>query len=1168
MARKTNEYSAENLQVLEGLEAVRKRPGMYIGSTDSRGLQHCAWEIIDNAVDEAIAGYCDTIIVTLHADRSVSVADNGRGIPVDTHSKTGLSGVELVYTKLHAGGKFGGGGYEVSGGLHGVGASVVNALSSRLDIEVDRDGATYAMSFHRGEPGVFDDEGNFARRSGMTKRPGRTAGTGTRVRYWADREIFLADADIDLSLTYDRARQTAFLVPGLTITVVDDRAGDAVTESFRYDGGTADFVEFLAPDPAIAPPIIIKGEGRFTETVPMLHDGQLVSTNVERTLTVDVAVRWGTGYDTTLRSFVNIIATPKGGTHVVGFERALTRSLVEAAANAKALRANEENPTKDDVLEGLTAVVCVRLAEPQFEGQTKEILGTAAATKVVADVVGEALREHFAAKANKASGRKIIDKVVAAARVRRELRLKKETARRKTALETSTLPAKLADCRSDDLERCEVFIVEGDSAAGCFSADTSVALADGTSLTFAELVADAAEGIIHDGLATDVDGEILVVPLRDPRCTRTAAAVLSVMFDDSTAVRCTPDHLFRRPNGSYVSAQHLAPGSEIMAASLTGTPTIFADDPLRVREVATRPELIDVYDLTVDVHHNFALANGAFVHNSAKGARDSEYQAVLPIRGKILNTFRATEKQMIDNNEIASIITAIGGGSGKSFDVSSIRYGRVIIMSVTGSTPVLLVEDGRLRLVPIGPAVDEWLAAGRDVPGVDTASLDPVARTSRVAPIARAIRHRYTGVVRTVETAAGRRVSVTAGHSVFTYVDGAITLRPASELRVGHLVVAPRRLPRPDAYLRELHLPATSTEEEQLLPLTETLCTLLGWYGSMASMGDMRDIEQTLAIIPEMRLVARPDIAPRDAARLFQRVVAVVFPGPSRDASATLLNLSPDHQLAFLRGYARAVGYSNTEGVTLPAPDTPTADSLAAVLAQFGVLASCEDGDLRISRPEDLRTLAPAWPSLDVSLVTAHAQSLPEPGPGLVALPITAIVDEDVDEDVYDFSVERDESFVAGHGGGVMAHNTDADVDGAHIRCLILTLCYRYMRPLLEEGHVYAAVPPLHRVTVSGTGENIYTYTDEEYLQLLTSLEAAGKRVKETQRYKGLGEMDADQLAETTIDPAHRVLRRITIDDAAAADQLFEVLMGKDVEPRREYIVDNALTVSRDRIDA
>ncbi|NUP34144.1 MAG: DNA topoisomerase IV subunit B, partial [Streptomycetaceae bacterium] len=424
-----SDYTARHLTVLEGLEAVRKRPGMYIGSGDSRGLMHCLWEIIDNSVDEALAGACDRIDVVLHDDGSVEVADNGRGIPVDTEPTTGLSGVEIAYTKLHAGGKFGGGSYAASGGLHGVGASVVNALSARLDIEVDRYGRTHAVSFRRGTPGAFGGPGPdaaFSPAAGLRRTAAVPAlRTGTRVRYWADRQIFPKDAVLCLETLHQRARQTAFLVPGLTIVVRDEyglgEGGSKGEESFRCDGGTGEFCAYLASDPPVCDILRFTGRGSFKETVPVLGDeGRMTPTEVTRGLDVDVALRWGTGYETTVRSFVNVVATPKGGPHVVGFEQAVTKTMNEVLRAKRLLRAAEEDIAKDDALEGLTAVVAIRLDEPQFEGQTKEVLGTAAVRRIVADLVGGELRAFLTSTRRDAApqARTVLRKAVTAARTR------------------------------------------------------------------------------------------------------------------------------------------------------------------------------------------------------------------------------------------------------------------------------------------------------------------------------------------------------------------------------------------------------------------------------------------------------------------------------------------------------------------------------------------------------------------------------------------------------------------------------------------------------------------------------------------------------------------------------------------------------------------------------
>ena len=542
----TAEYSAHHLQVLEGLEAVRKRPGMYIGSTDSRGLMHCLWEIIDNSVDEALAGHGSRIDIVLHPDGSVEVRDRARGIPVDIEPRTGLSGVEVVFTKLHAGGKFGGGSYAASGGLHGVGASVVNALSERLDVEVDRGGKTWAMSFHRGEPGVFVDRGEprpdapftpFADRSELRvvgKAP--KGATGTRIRYWADRQIFTRDASFAADELVQRVRQTAFLVPGLEIVVRDEREGEPVESVYRYDGGISEFVDFLAPDAAVTDTWRLTGSGTFTETVPVLQPtGAMVPTDVERECEVDIALRWGTGYETVSRSFVNIIATPKGGTHQQGFEQGLMKVLrAQVEQNARRLKVGNDKIEKDDILAGLTVVLTVRLPEPQFEGQTKEVLGTPAVRQIVSSVVNKQLAARFAStkRDDKAQTALLLDKVVSEMKARISARSHKETQRRKNALESSSLPAKLVDCRSNDVAESELFIVEGDSALG-----------------------------------------------------------------------------------------------------------------------------------------------------TAKLARNSEYQALLPIRGKILNVQKASVSDMLSNAECASIIQVIGAGSGRSFDLDAARYGKIVMMS-------------------------------------------------------------------------------------------------------------------------------------------------------------------------------------------------------------------------------------------------------------------------------------------------------------------------------------------------------------------------------------------------------------------------------------------------------------------------------------------------------
>ncbi|WP_394806597.1 type IIA DNA topoisomerase subunit B [Bifidobacterium pullorum] len=753
-------YGADSLTVLEGLDAVRKRPGMYIGTTDSQGLMHCLWEIIDNAVDEALAGACDHITVTLHDDGSVEVADNGRGIPVDTEPKTGLSGVEVVLTKLHAGAKFGNSSYNAVGGLHGVGSSVVNALSARLDIEVDRDGKTHHMAFHQGHPGVYTDADpahpspdapfkrtrkNKATELGIIGKVSPKT-TGTRIRYWADPEIFNDTAEFSYEQLIDRVRQTSFLVPGLRITVIDENIpetgdesvdevreideavsteGDAGTaeaaptpgldgfstvaaesdvaepvpsgpatpahgharvEEFLHTGGVKDFVDFLSKGEAVSDIWRITGEDTYEEETQAVDDnGDLHARTITRTCGVDIALRWVNGYDTTMRSFVNVVETPGGGMHVDGFLNGITKQIRKAVEdNARKLKVNLKDGAmrveRDDILAGLVAVVTVRIAEPQFQGQTKDVLGTAQVKPIVTRMTDRQFGEMITGskRGYKEQSGRVLEKIVGEMHARIQARKTKEVTRRKNALESASMPPKLSDCQPGNDDVAELFIVEGDSALG-----------------------------------------------------------------------------------------------------------------------------------------------------TAKAARNSGFQALLPIRGKILNVQKASLSQMLSNKECAAIIQVVGAGSGPSFDIEQARYNKVIMM-------------------------------------------------------------------------------------------------------------------------------------------------------------------------------------------------------------------------------------------------------------------------------------------------------------------------------------------------------TDADVDGAHIRILLLTLFYRYMRPLIEHGRVYAAVPPLHRIALAGShkGEYIYTYSDDELAGNLAELDRKHIAYNDDiQRYKGLGEMDADQLADTTMDPRTRMLRRIRMEDAAQASEIFSLLMGDDVPPRKQFIVDNADDFDRSKID-
>ncbi len=429
----SDEYSAEQIQILEGLEAVRKRPGMYIGSTSSRGLHHLVYEIVDNAVDEALAGFCDKIKVTIEKDNSITVMDNGRGIPVDINKKKGIPAVEVVFTILHAGGKFGGGGYKVSGGLHGVGASVVNALSEWLEVEVHRDGKIYSQRYERGKV------------KEALHVTGDTDYTGTTVRFLPDKEIF-EETVFDYDTLRQRLREMAFLTKGLKIILVDDREEPAKEREFHYEGGIREFVSYL---------------NRHKEP---LYEEIIYCEGTKDNVAVEVAMQHNNSYNEGCFSFVNNITTPEGGTHLAGFKNALTKTFNDYARKNKLLKENEQNMSGEDIREGLMAIISIKIEDPQFEGQTKQKLGNSEARGAVDSIVSEQLTYFL--EQNPTVARIILEKAILAQRARDAARKARELTRRKTALDGMSLPGKLADCSDKNPENCEIYIVEGDSAGG------------------------------------------------------------------------------------------------------------------------------------------------------------------------------------------------------------------------------------------------------------------------------------------------------------------------------------------------------------------------------------------------------------------------------------------------------------------------------------------------------------------------------------------------------------------------------------------------------------------------------------------------------------------------------------------------------------------------------
>ena len=633
-------YSADSIKVLEGLEAVRKRPAMYIGSTGKEGLHHLVYEVVDNSVDEASAGFCDAIDVRIRVDNSVLVDDNGRGIPVDMHN-TGVSAAQVVLTKLHSGAKFNSDNYKISGGLHGVGVSVVNALSEFLELEVRRDGKVYRQSYQRGIP------------TSELEVVGKTRGRGTKIIFKPDGGIF-DDLDFSFDVLANRLRELAFLNKGIKITLTDER--DEKKSEFFYKGGIVSFVEYINRNKGV------------------LHKKPIYFEGEKEDCSVEVALQYNDTYGENIFSFANSINTTEGGTHLSGFKSALTRVINNYASANKLIKNDKEQLKGEDVREGLSAVISVRLREPQFEGQTKTKLGNSEIKGLVEGIVYDRLGSFL--EENPSISKQVLSKALDAARARDAARRAKELTRRKSALEVSALPGKLADCQEKDPAHSELYLVEGDSAGGCFAGDTKIALADGRSLSFLELEKEAAEGKAHYCYTVKKDGSIGIQRILHPRRTKQNVEVIKIVLDNDEEIVCTPDHKFLLRNGSYLEAKDLTPEMSLMPFRSAGL-----NHKIKCKERLEKK--IDVYDIEVPDTHNFALASGVFVHNSAKQGRDRKNQAILPLRGKILNVEKARFDKMLQNEEIKTIVTALGTGIGRDedFDIAKLRYHKVIIMT-------------------------------------------------------------------------------------------------------------------------------------------------------------------------------------------------------------------------------------------------------------------------------------------------------------------------------------------------------------------------------------------------------------------------------------------------------------------------------------------------------
>ncbi|SCF25425.1 DNA gyrase subunit B [Micromonospora matsumotoense] len=1161
-------YGADDLTHLEGLDAVRKRPGMYIGSTDSRGVGHLVNEILDNSTDEGVAGHAGAVEVILHADGSVQVDDDGRGIPTDVHAKSGISGVELVLTRLHAGGKFGGSGYKTSGGLHGVGASAVNALSRRFDVTVRRAGKVHAMSFRHGVPGVFTGEGPDAP---FTPGPGlqvvgtmkRGQRTGTSIRYWHDARYFETGARLDVDAVRMKLRNTAFLVPGVDYRLRDETAEESVEERFHFPNGLTDMVEFLAPagDRPVSGTLLVTGEGTYRENAADANG--VMQSNVQRRAEVEIAFRWGTGYERTVECFTNTIRNAHGGTHRKGFERALTRTLADAVRNTRGLlKPKEDPPTLDDVLEGMTAVLHVRIPEPQFTSQTKDELSTAGITKVLQTLVEQHVKAWLEDKRSKAEARTVLQKIVDAARVRLTQKQQKDAARRKTALEGASMPAKLVDCRATGVDRSELFIVEGDSALGCFTGDTMVALASGEARSFADLAADWQRGVTHFGYTTNKAGRVVVAPLVEPRLTKSAARLVRVDLDNGASVRCTPDHLFRLRDGSYRRADALTPGDSLMPLyrsisskaeghKLRGYERIWMND--REEWVYTH-YLADAWNLR---HGRDSATNGNVRHHIDINKRNNDPRNIQRMTWADHSALHAA---MMGEHVHAGWREwfANGGREFKSAMLSA-QWRDPAFREACLARLFALNESPEFR-AKLNKGFQDWY----DALGDEEKAAYADRMRDRQAQYWSQPEHREAAAerVRNYFSDPARR-SEWRARSVRQWDNSELRARRSRKTVEQFSDPAERERQRNAVRTWHEENPEFGARHSRLMK--QRLADPGTGHLAKAQAGRAAYV----ANVPRAERVGRQQEGRRRAA-LKRLTPLLVLPDAELAAAYEAerlrfprTGLRFDRLLALYDGdYARlreAVNLVNHRVVSVE-PLDETADVYDLTVEGYHNFA-LEAGvfvhnSARVARTSEYQALLPIRGKI-LNVQKANLQQV------LDNAECAAIVQ------VLGAGSGRTFDLSSLRYGRVLIM-ADADVDGAHIRTLLITLFARYMRPLIEAGRLYAAMPPLHKITTKGRSpQTTYTYTQAEMEATVRKLEKAGKQiVTPIPRFKGLGEMDADELWDTTMNPATRAVRRITLDDVDAAERILELLMGEKVEPRRNWLIDSSDRVDRDAIDA
>jgi DNA gyrase subunit B len=1047
-----SEYSAKNITVLKELKAVQLRPAMYIGDTSFRGFHHLFQEVLDNSIDEALAGYCKNINVIIHKDNSITVIDDGRGIPTDVHPEEGKSALELVMTVLHAGGKFDKSTYKISGGLHGVGVSVTNALSKFLDVKVYREGKIFHQRFEKG------------RKVSEVEVIGESDRTGTEITFIPDDEIFTIH-EFDYDYIKKRLRELAYLNAGLKIFLDDERT--EAKEEFHYEGGLKEFVKDLN-----------KGKNILSDPIYV---------NKENSISVEIAMQYNDSYNTKLYSFVNNINTVEGGTHEEGFRTALTRVINEYN---KKNNISDIKLTGDDVKEGLTCVISVKVPEPQFEGQTKTKLGNSNVKGLVSSSVYESLNNYF--EENPSVAKLICSKIIGAAKAREAARKARELARRKTYLESGSLPGKLADCSEKDPSKCELFIVEGDSAGGCFSEDTKVALLDGRSLTFKELVEEDKKGKKNYCYTILKDGTIGVGLIENPRKTKNNVEVIKIIFDNDEEVVCTPDHKFMLRNYGYADANELNNSISIMPFNR------------KLSKKGVERATIDGYEMVYDPKRHFWI----FTHllSDQYNLRNNYYEESL-----------GNHKHHIDFNKLNNNpdnIIRVEGGKHFQFhrdlayktlhrdDVKeklrelrkTDKFRKKMSERMENPETSKLLSKNSKELWS-NPEYKEYMKKKF----LDFYYSNEKYRKENNRTLNEE-QKKYWG-----KTDNREKQSVRIREYFEKYPNKILNLSKKAKEQWNNLKLKKWRSEK----TKEQWTEEFRRKRKEAYNQTYFYHTIGFMKNVLYSYGSLDEYDKIRIKSKNKNLLRKDTFSER------------------------FFDNNKNRMMEAVKNYNHKIKKIIKLDEKIDVYDLEVKETHNFALS-LGVFVH---NSAKMGRDRNIQAILPLWGKM----LNVEKSRIDKVFKSEKLQPIISVIGASIGDD---FNIEKSRY----HKIIIMA---DSDVDGSHINCLLLTFFYRYMRQLIDKGYLYIAQAPLYKIK---QGKNkIYIYNDQE----LEKIRKENNDI-EVQRFKGLGEMNSDELWETTMNPETRILKRITIDDALLADEMFSVLMGEEVEPRRNFIIKHA----------